>query len=145
MMLGCSLDDRLDTLAWGAGRADKTLYAFTVRNSGPGQAVNVSIHNIVLPMSEQTKRGMDEMAQEYKIQSGNEIGPRQPGWDEWTVAFESITSVATGQETTIPFRVENMGPLQDRDICSVLANTVRSIAPLHLPLVLRFSNKDGYT
>ncbi|MGO9008975.1 MAG: hypothetical protein ACLQPN_02645 [Bryobacteraceae bacterium] len=120
---------------------------FIARNNGPGQAVNMSIDDIVLPMSDCTQSQILEQEKAFRAQMGEEISIRKPGWNQWTVLFESLTSVGQGQEVEIPYRIDNMGPLQNRDICYCLCSTVRAAdaGPLRLPIVLRFSNRDGST
>ena len=128
-------------------RGTTSRFVFKVRNSGPGQAVNVSTDDIALPMSDVTQRLMLEEEQVFAAQLGEHLAVGKPGWNKWTVLFEPLSSVAQGQEVEIPYRIENMGPLQNKDICFCLGNTVRSqtAEPLHLPLTLRFSNRDGFT
>ena len=101
---------------WGAG-SGKPMHRFVVRNGGPVQAVNVSIDDIPLPMSEAVKRGMEEEVRAVQDASGESLGPRQQGWDIWTITFDTLTGVAIGQESPIKFKIDNMGPLQSRDIC----------------------------
>lgn len=122
------------------------IYAFTVMNTGPVQAVNVYINDIVLPMSDETKKSMDEEVRYLEGQVGESTAARRPGWDKWTVVFAPLTSVPVGQQLSIPFRIENMGPLQIGDICFCLAKTVRpeGFGALHIPVLLRFSNRDGF-
>jgi hypothetical protein len=107
--LDCSAVSRLKTLTQGQGRSDQTLYAFTVHNSGPGQAVSVSIHDIVLPMAEHIKRETKEQYQQYETQGGVALGPRKPGWDKWIVHFQTITSIASGEEADISHSISNIG------------------------------------
>ncbi len=135
---------KVDAKESGAVRAETT-YGFTVRNSGSVQAVNVSIDGIVLPMSKSPQRNMGDLASWFRGQANAEPGGQRPGWDTWTVVFERLPSVSSGQQLPIPFRIDNMGPLQNRDICGCLESAARpdALAPLALPLSLRFSNRDG--
>ncbi len=49
------------------------------------------------------------------------------------------------ESAEIPYTIENMGPLQNKDLCFCLVNTVRPTpaGPLYLPVTLRLSNRDG--
>jgi hypothetical protein len=91
------------------------------------------------------KRGMDAEVKMYEAQTGETVGARQSGWDSWTIVFARVANVPVGGEAALAFRIENMGPLQNRDICWVLGSTERTLAPLQLSLVMRFSNGDGST
>lgn len=55
------------------------------------QAVNVSIDDIPLPMSEFTKKVMDDEVRSFE----NQAGERRPGWDIWTINFDKLTNVGS--------------------------------------------------
>ncbi len=83
------------------GSEPKGRFVFSARNSGTVQAVNVSMDDIKLPMSELTQRNRLAEDQAFITQTGEDAPARQPGWNVWTVRFEPLTSVAQGQEIEI--------------------------------------------
>lgn len=137
---------RAEALARIGGLDERTLYEFVVRNGGPVQAVSVSIDDLVLPMNDKVKIDAVAMQLAYLAESGKKIDEmnQEKGWDQWVIKFETVSSITSGTEAGIPFHIGNMGPLQKQDICWPMQNTERTLSPLKLPLVLRFSNRDGY-
>jgi hypothetical protein len=134
-----------DPPEWGAG-SGQMMHRFVVRNGGTVQAVNVSIEEIPLPMSKFVKKSMAEETEAFEAQTGEKVGERQPGWDVWIIRFDTLTNIGVGEELPLRFNIENMGPLQSRDICYCLGSTVREgLGPHSVPLTLRFSNRDGST
>jgi hypothetical protein len=123
-------------------------FKFLVINSGPVQAVNVFIREIVLPMSDVTQKQHLEMHERYKQEKGIELAAPSVGWNIWTVKFLRVDVPAGAKETTeLPYSIDNMGPLQRQDLCGVLAGTIRTGDGyiFLLPLTLEFSNRDGTT
>ncbi len=116
---------KMDPQDWSAMGAE-TMFQFAVRNSGSIQAVNVDIDDIVV------------LAPEARPAEA-------AGRERWAIVFEKLSSVTSGQELAIPFRIEGMGPFLNRDICHCLgqANRADAAAPVRVPLLLRFSNRDG--
>jgi hypothetical protein len=108
---------KMDALDWSAMGAE-TLYEFALRNSSSIQAVNIAIDDIVL---------------------------RAPGGARPSIRFEKVSSLSSGQEHPVPFRIEGMGPFLNRDLCHCLgqAGGTEPGSTVRVPLNLRFSNRDG--
>jgi hypothetical protein len=128
---------------WGGAHVKQR---FMLSNGGNIQSVNLTIEAIPLPMADFYKRQIGEMAQHYSNTTGEPVPEREPGWDTWVVSFEELANVAPGAKAPIGFSISNMGPLQNRDLCNCMGNSVRDgFGPLTVPLSLRFSNRDGAT
>jgi hypothetical protein len=108
---------KMDAQDWSAMGAE-TIYQFALRNSSSIQAVNVTIDDIVVAA---------------------------PGGTRSSVVFERVSSVSSGQEHAVPFRIDGMGPFLNRDICNCLgqAGGTETGSTVRVPLNLRFSNRDG--
>lgn len=108
---------KMDGQDWSAMGAE-TIYQFALRNSSSIQAVNVAIDDII-------------------------VGA--PGGGRSSILFDKVSSVSSGQEHRIPFRIEGMGPFLNRDICYCLgqAGGTNAGSTVRVPINLRFSNRDG--
>ena len=81
-----------------------------------------TVEAVVWPMSEAAAA-----EQGHKI---DDIKKEEIRRDKWVIRFETISSVASGREDVLPFRISNMGSLQSQDICWPLQNAIRTLAPL---------------
>ncbi len=108
---------KMDAQDWSAMGAE-TIYQFALRNSSSIQAVNVAIDDIA-------------------------VGA--PGGARSSIVFEKVSSVSSGEEHPVPFRIEGMGPFLNRDICHCLGQTggTNAGSTVRVPINLRFSNRDG--
>lgn len=130
----------------GLGNNSENNYVFDARDSGPVHAVNVFIHDIVLPMSAATEKNCLLMDEKY-TQTGHDPIVRHSGWNKRIVHFDKVDiPVHHSWYTKIPFVIENMGTLQRYKFHDALAESERPDGYiLRIPVTLEFSNKDGAT